>query len=179
MVVRAIASAGCIAAVCIAATVSGVEAQQPAAPAGQSASASQAPAPPAKDTIFARKILMGTIDMNMDEVETMLEPGGKFEAVEAREHTDLISVMLMSFPHMFPASTNQWRAGAERDAALDTFAAPELWSNFADFYSRATAASATAFNASRAPTFPVFKAAMAELRTQCNACHAAYMKIDK
>jgi len=31
--------------------------------------------PPPKDTIFARKILMGAIDMNMDEIETMLQPG--------------------------------------------------------------------------------------------------------
>jgi hypothetical protein len=30
--------------------------------------------PPPKDTIFARKILMGAIDMNMDAIETMLAP---------------------------------------------------------------------------------------------------------
>ena len=35
--------------------------------------------PAAKDTIFARKILMGAIDMNMDEIETMLAPEGKLE----------------------------------------------------------------------------------------------------
>ena len=54
--------------------------------------------PPPKDTIFARKILMGAIDMNMDEIETMLAPNGKLDAAEAREHADTISVMLMSFP---------------------------------------------------------------------------------
>ena len=140
----------------------------------------QAPvAPPPKDTIFARKILMGTIDMNMDEVETMLAPGAKFEVLEAREHTDLISVLLLAFPHMFPAATNQWKPGADRDAALDTFAAPELWTNFADFYARATAASKSAFEASRAATFPQFKAHMVELRSACNGCHATYMKPDK
>jgi hypothetical protein len=37
---------------------------------------------------------------------------------------------------MFPTATNQWQADADRDAALDTFAAPELWSNFPDFNSR-------------------------------------------
>ena len=36
--------------------------------------------PPPKDTIFARKILMGAIDMNMDAIETMLAPNGKFDA---------------------------------------------------------------------------------------------------
>ena len=30
--------------------------------------------PPPQDTIFARKILMGAIDMNMDAIETMLAP---------------------------------------------------------------------------------------------------------
>jgi len=135
--------------------------------------------PPPKDTIFARKILMDTIGTTMDEVEGMLEPGGKFEVGEAREHADLISVLLMAFPHMFPAATNQWRAGAERDAALDTFAAPELWSNFEDFYARAREASKTAFEASRAATFPEFKSRVAELRSACESCHASYLKVDR
>jgi cytochrome c556 len=135
-------------------------------------------APPPKDTIFARKILMGTIGMNMDEIEGMLEPGGKFDAGDAREHADLISVLLMTFPHMFPTVTNQWRAGADRDAALDTFAAPELWNSFPDFYGRATAASKVAFDASRAATFKEFKDRMEELRTACNGCHASYLKSD-
>jgi cytochrome c556 len=132
--------------------------------------------PPAKDTIFARKIVMGTIDMNMDEVETMLAPGGKLDDAEAREHLDIISVLLMAFPHMFPAATNQWRAGADRDAALDTFAAPELWTNYGDFYKRAAAASKTAFEASRAKQAGDLKTLVAELRSACNSCHASYLK---
>ena len=44
--------------------------------------------PPPKDTIFARKILMGAIDMNMDAIEPMLAPNGKFDAAEAQEHAD-------------------------------------------------------------------------------------------
>jgi hypothetical protein len=60
--------------------------------------------PAAKDTIFARKILMGAIDMNMDEIETMLAPEGKLELADAQEHAETISTMLMAFPHMFPPS---------------------------------------------------------------------------
>jgi hypothetical protein len=45
--------------------------------------------------------------------------------------------MLMSFPHMFPAETNQWKPRADRDPATDTYALPDLWLNFADFYERA------------------------------------------
>src|SRR5206468_3746387 len=83
--------------------------------------------PPLKDTIFARKILMGAIDMNMDEIETMLAPDGKLELSDAQEHAETISTMLLGFPHMFPPLTNQWKLGADRDPATDTFASPDLW----------------------------------------------------
>jgi cytochrome c556 len=143
---------------------------------GSVALAQNEAAPPPKDTIFARKIVMGTIDMNMDEVETMLAPGGKLNDTDAREHLEIISVLLMAFPHMFPASTNQWKPGADRDPALDTFASPEVWTSYADFYERATSASKIAFEASRAKRADDFKALVAELRTACNSCHAGYLK---
>jgi cytochrome c556 len=134
--------------------------------------------PPPKDTIFARKILMGAIDMNMDMVEGMLAPGGKFEPVEAVEHADTISIMLMSFPHMFPAGTNQWQPNADRDPATDTFASPDVWRNFSDFYQRAQAASKLAFDASRAKHGNEFKGLIEQLRGVCNSCHAIYMKTE-
>src|SRR5262249_4443535 len=65
----------------------------------------------------------------------------KFDAAEAQDHADTISIMLMSFPHMFPAATNQWKPGADRDPATDTYASPDLWANFVDFYQRASNAS--------------------------------------
>jgi cytochrome c556 len=132
--------------------------------------------PAAKDTIFARKILMGSIDMNMDEIETMLAPEGKLELAEAQEHADVISTMLMAFPHLFPARTNQWKPGADRDPATDTFASPDVWTNFGEFYQRAGAASKLAFSASRARRAADFRPLIAQLRAACNACHAAYLK---
>ena len=134
--------------------------------------------PAAKDTIFARKILMGAIDMNMDEIETMLAPEGKLELADAQEHAETISTMLMAFPHMFPPATNQWKQGADRDPATDTFASPEVWTNFADFYQRATEASKIAWNASRAKRPADFKSLIVQLRERCNSCHAANMKAD-
>jgi cytochrome c556 len=134
--------------------------------------------PPPKDTIFARKILMGAIDMNMDEIETMLAPGGKVEAADAVEHADTISIMLMSFPHMFPAATNQWQPNADRDPATDTAASPDVWRNFADFYQRAQTASKLAFDASRAKHGTEFRELIRQLREACNSCHAAYMKTE-
>jgi cytochrome c556 len=134
--------------------------------------------PAAKDTIFARKILMGAIDMNMDEIETMLAPEGKLDLAEGQEHSETISTMLMAFPHMFPPATNQWKAGAARDPAADTFASPELWTNFADFYGRASEASKIAWSASRAKRPADFRALIVQLRERCNGCHALNLKID-
>ena len=104
----------------------------------------------ARDEIFARKIVMDTINNRMDELEGMLASADKFDLAEAREHADMISVMLMAFPHLFQPATNQWQPNVERDAGRDTYAAPQLWTNFADFYGRAGRASQVAFNASRA-----------------------------
>jgi len=134
--------------------------------------------PAAKDTIFARKILMGAIDMNMDEIETMLAPEGKLDLAEGQEHAETISTMLMAFPHMFPPATNQWKAGAERDPATDTFASPELWKNFADFYARASEASKLAWSASRARRPDEFRTFIVQLRARCNGCHALNLKTD-
>src|SRR5260370_33952489 len=97
--------------------------------------------PPPKDTIFARKILMGAIDMNMDAIETMLAPNGKLDAAEAQEHADTISIMLMSFPHMFPAGTNQWKPHAHRHPATHTFPSPDVGANRAGLYQHASTAS--------------------------------------
>jgi cytochrome c556 len=145
--------------------------------ASTAAAQNEAMAPP-KDTIFARKIVMATIDMNMDEVETMLAPGGKLNDADAREHLDSISVLLMAFPHLFPSQTNQWKPGVDRDPALDTFASPELWNAFPDFYKRAGAASKIALDASRATRIVDFKALVAELRGACNSCHTSYLKTE-
>jgi cytochrome c556 len=134
--------------------------------------------PAAKDTIFARKILMGAIDMNMDEIETMLAPEGKLDLAEGQEHSETISTMLMAFPHMFPPATNQWKAGAARDPATDTFASPDLWTNFADFYARASEASKIAWSASRAKRPADFRALIVQLRERCNGCHALNLKTD-
>jgi cytochrome c556 len=134
------------------------------------------PAP--KDTIFARKILMGAIDMNMDEIETMLAPEGKLVLPDAQEHAEVISTMLMAFPHLFPPSTNQWKEGATLDPATDTFANPGLWSNFGDFYRRASEASKIAWDASRAKRPDEFRPLIKELRQRCNACHALNLKTE-
>jgi cytochrome c556 len=51
-----------------------------------------------------------------------------------------------------------------------------VWTKFPDFYKRAGDASKTAYDMSRADKVDDFKSKTAELRTGCNACHAAYLK---
>jgi cytochrome c556 len=132
-----------------------------------------------KDTIFARKILMVTIDRNMDALEQMVRSEKPIEFDDAHEHADAISVMLLAFPHLFPPSTNQWRPNVDADPGRDTSAAPELWNEFADFYQQAAAASQLALVASSTSAEPDFKTAMAGLRTACDSCHARFLKVDK
>jgi cytochrome c556 len=169
---RSLLSAACLLAPCAA------PGQEQSAPSGQPSAQAVQGVAPTKDTIFARKILMGAIDANMDEIETMLAPEGHLDLAEGTEHADTISIMLMSFPHMFPPATNQWRPGADRDPAMDTYASPDLWSNFADFYQRAQAASKIALEAARAKHAEDFRARILDLRGACNACHAAYQRVD-
>jgi cytochrome c556 len=133
----------------------------------------------AKDEVFARKILMDAIGRNMDEIEGMMASPKGVDMAEGREHADNISIMLMAFPHLFPADTNQWKPNFERDPGRDTYAAPELWTAYADFYARATQASKVAYNASRAQQESAFKTLAIELRAACDSCHAAYLKTDQ
>jgi cytochrome c556 len=132
-----------------------------------------------KDAIFARKVLMNQVSMNMDELKTSTGSAKPIDMTDAHEHGDNISVLLLLFPHIFPPSTNQWKAGAVgRDPAVDTYASPDLWTNFADFYKRAADASNVAFKASRAGTEGELRGEVAQLRQACDGCHAKYQKTE-
>jgi len=127
------------------------------------------------DAIIARKTVMNSLSDKMDDIEGMIS-SGKIDLATARADADTISVFLMAFPHLFPPATNQWKPNVARDPATDTFASPDIWIKFADFYKQSTAASKSAYNASRSQNENDLKAAIAQLRTQCNACHRDYLK---
>ncbi len=133
----------------------------------------------ATDEIFARKILMDTIDSHMNAVDWMLSADKPVDLPQAAEHIDTVSAMLMAFPHLFPPDTNQWQPNVKRDPARDTFAAPELWANFDDFYRQAAATSRMAFELSRTNKEAEFRSRFADLREACEACHDGYVKSDE
>jgi cytochrome c556 len=128
-----------------------------------------------KDVIFARKILMGSIGDNMDELEGIIE-SGKIDVQHGASHADLVSVMMLAFPHLFPPASNEWKPNVDKDPGTDTFAAPEIWTRFADFYQRSSDAAKSAYNASRARNEEEFKKYVTELRADCDGCHALYQK---
>ncbi len=130
------------------------------------------------DVIFARKSVMDAISEKMDALEAAGASSKKVDLAAAHEQGDVISVLLMAFPHMFPPASNQWKPNVDKDPAMDTFAAPEVWTRFADFYKQAGDASKAAFEVSRAPGEAEFKAAMGRLRKGCDSCHAVYQKTD-
>jgi cytochrome c556 len=119
---------------------------------------------------------MDTISNNMDEIETMTASGKGVNLTEGREHADTISIMLMAFPHLFAGETNQWKPDVERDPGRDTYASPEVFINYPDFYAKAASASKIAYNASRAKQEDDFKKFVVELRVACDSCHAVYLK---
>jgi cytochrome c556 len=127
------------------------------------------------DVILARKTVMDSLSDKMDDIEGAISLG-KIDLDKAHADADTISIFLMAFPHLFPPASNEWKPTGDRDPATDTFASPDVWSKFSDFYKQATAASKSAYNASRAQNDNELKAAIMQLRTQCNACHAAFLK---
>ena len=136
----------------------------------------QNPATP-KDEIFARKTLMSSIGTNMYVIDGMLETG-KIDLVSGRANAESISAMLMAFPHLFPDSTNLWRANAVRDPATDTLADAAIWESRSFFYKEAMAASMYAFDASRAQNVTDFGRSARDLRQTCDGCHSTYQHKD-
>jgi cytochrome c556 len=128
----------------------------------------------AKDVIFARKTLMNFMCDKMADIERMIAMG-HIDIDGARGNADAISVMLLAFPHLFPPGSNLWDPNSpDPDPVTDTYASPEIWTKFPDFYRMAAAAAQSAYDMSRAKGIDDFKTHARELRIVCDTCHALY-----
>jgi len=127
------------------------------------------------DVVLARRVLMAGIGRSMDEIGGMIEDA--FNLQEGREHADLISTMLLAFPHLFPVETNTWSERlAHDDPAHVSLALPTVWQDYDNFVARAQQASQTALDASFAATADQFRALAKDLQRACDSCHQAYRR---
>ena len=127
------------------------------------------------DVIAARKLLMDSIMNNMDKIQEMISER-RINPNVSRECADNIASMLMAFPHLFPSSSNQWKEDIDLDPVKDTFASPDIWTEFADFSRRAAAAANTALELRRADNEDDVKRFYRALGIACDTCHAMYLK---
>jgi cytochrome c556 len=125
------------------------------------------------DVVQARQTVMDGIDTEMQDID-QAGAGERVPLDTLKAHADRITTLLTAFPHLFPPQTQP-----SPDAPIPTTAAPAVWKEFEDFYSRATAAAKTAFDASQAATLDQFRPLGMDLRTACDSCHAKYMQVDQ
>jgi cytochrome c556 len=111
----------------------------------------------------------------MDKIQEMISEQ-RIDPSVSRECADNIASMLMAFPHLFPPSSNQWKEDVDLDPVKDTFASPDIWTEFADFSRRAAAAANTALELRRADNEDDVKRLYRALGIACDTCHALYMK---
>jgi cytochrome c556 len=127
------------------------------------------------DVIAARKLLMNSIMNNMDKIQEMISER-RIDPRVSRDCADNIASMLAAFPHLFPPESNQWKEDVDLDPVKDTFASPDIWTDFADFSRRAAAAANTALELRRADNEDDVKRFYRALGIACDTCHALYMK---
>jgi cytochrome c556 len=124
------------------------------------------------DVVQARQLVMDGIDAEMHDIDQAVA-GGHVPLDVLKAHADRISTLMTAFPHLFPPQTHP-----SPDAPVPTIATPAVWKEFDDFYSRATAAAKTAFDASEVGTLDQFRPLGMSLRAACDSCHAKYMHVE-
>lgn len=124
------------------------------------------------EVIAARQHLMEHVEELMLPID-LLEVGEKAPSEVLHEHAGMISAMLAAAPHLFPPTTNLFKA---EDAQPATLALPAIWENFEGFYAMAEATAAAAEAMTMAEDFEHQQQAGKALRASCDACHALYLR---
>ena len=125
-----------------------------------------------EELIEARRALMDRAEDLMKPIDgfTVGEPA---DPKELRENAETIGAMLHAVPHLFPPTTNQFDPEA-RDPP--TLALPTIWQRFAAFETFAENAQRMAAALEMSEDGEPLRAASAQLRAACDACHAGFMK---
>lgn len=146
--------------------------QQPAGAAALSADPGWTGATHPQDVIFARRELMEHADELMRPIDR-LELGEYADPAVLQEHAEVIGAMLRSLPHLFPPTTNLDDPKVKPPVTL---ALPAIWQNFDGFYALAGAAADAAGAMAEAQGREAQRAAGANLRAACTACHEVYLR---
>jgi cytochrome c556 len=100
-----------------------------------------------------------------------IDPKGNVDLV--RGNAKLIAAVLHAVPHLFPPTTNLFVLG---DQYPKTLALPSIWVNFEHFATQAESAITAAEAMSKAQTLEELRTAGLQLRANCDACHAGYLR---
>ena len=124
------------------------------------------------EVIRARGKVMERMELLMVPIDTIqVEPVKNAE--QLRVNAEAISAMLEAVPHLFPPTTNLYKAEGSNSPTL---ALPAIWKNFDTFYKLAMAASRTAAEMGEAQTNDALRSGSAKLRASCDACHTLSLR---
>jgi cytochrome c556 len=161
----------------------------PGAPAGTTQTAAAAAAPATTDhaqhaaeaapehtehVIEARQLLMYGNEVAMMPIERAVA-GEDVSLATLKASAYSIYIGLTVAPHLFPASTKP--VPSPDGSAPATAAAARIWDDFDAFYMEMTAAADLAYRASQATDVAALRALGAEMRANCDACHAKNMQV--
>jgi cytochrome c556 len=124
------------------------------------------------ELITARLELMVHVEELMKPLDTLTVEAVE-DAPQLHTNAEVISVMLLTLPHLFPPTTNLYDPRS-RDPA--TLAQPAIWKNFDNFFRLAMAASQAAEAVARAQGMEQLRSTSLQLRASCDACHELYLR---
>jgi cytochrome c556 len=125
-----------------------------------------------QDVIAARQHLMDHLEDLMKPID-LLQVGQQANPDVLHANAELIEAMVLAVPHLFPPSTDLYDPKA---AEPQTIALPAIWKDFDTFYSLAGASAKAAVVMAEAQGADVQRAASAQLRGSCDACHALFLR---
>ncbi|MGW8370353.1 MAG: cytochrome c, partial [Gammaproteobacteria bacterium] len=124
-----------------------------------------------EDVIAARQALMVAIEELMQPIDTYTVDDS-VDPDLMRANASAISAMLLSVPHLFPASSNRYDSA---DDYPETLALPAVWESFPVFFQMAGSASDAARRLTEISDADELRTASLSLRATCDACHATYL----
>ncbi len=124
------------------------------------------------EIIEARRVAMLELERQMSVVDRFVL-GEPAEPEELRSAAETMESLLLTFPHLFPPTTNLFDP---TQLESPTITLPELWEDFATFQSLNATAEAAVIALEEADGVEPMRAAGRNLRATCDACHTLFTR---